>query len=516
MLAKKLLITWAGALILWISASQTFALDAWDPGDDTGTGATPITVSETLQEHGPHTTTSQSDIADWFSVSLTAGILYHFESTGDDDMEAFLYSDAEGVTQVAYNDDKVEWVDYSFYITYSPTTSGIYFLKVKHLFNANSSYSLSYYADPPPTDGWDPDDDSGAGATVLTIDEVQRTNGIHVLSSGDLEDWFRFALVAGNTYRFESSGNWDVQASLYSDEAGTAEVASDDQSGADDNFLIDYKPSVSGDYYLKVTVPVSGNFADYTLNYIMVEDQWDPGDDTGSGATVLAATTAEQMHGPHTLSTNDLSDWFQIAMVAGSTYYLETTVADPVEQDTRGTLYSDSAGTNQVAIDDDSGEFDNFRIVYTPSVSGDYYLLIEELYSKPAGYWLKYSKDANGDADGDGMLDSWEIHHFGSTNALPDDFSGDEDMFSNLQEFIAGTDPTNSDSFFAITNWSPGSFVVEWPAFSNRQYRVYRADSMTNLFNPISPVILYPQNSYTDTAHSAEDSGFYKVEVQVQ
>ena len=104
MLAKNLIITCAGALALGGSALQTFA-DAWDPGDDTGAGASPITVTETLQEHGPHTTTSQSDVADWFSISLTAGILYHFESTGDDDMEAFLYSDADGITQVAYNDD---------------------------------------------------------------------------------------------------------------------------------------------------------------------------------------------------------------------------------------------------------------------------------------------------------------------------------------------------------------------------------------------------------------------------
>lgn len=44
------------------------------------------------------------------------------------------------------------------------------------------------------------------------------------------------------------------------------------------------------------------------------------------------------------------------------------------------------------------------------------------------------------DRDGDGMLDHWEVAHFGGTHASPD-ADPDRDSLTNLDEFIAGTDP---------------------------------------------------------------------------
>ena len=104
---------------------------------------------------------------------------------------------------------------------------------------------------------------------------------------------------------------------------------------------------------------------------------------------------------------------------------------------------------------------------------------------------------------------------FGSTNAQPN-AHGDADQFSNLEEYIAGTDPTNPASFFAATNWLDGSFILEWPSVSAREYKVLWAESLTNEFTQLGPVIDHPQNSYTDTLHSAESGGFYKVEVQLK
>ena len=54
------------------------------------------------------------------------------------------------------------------------------------------------------------------------------------------------------------------------------------------------------------------------------------------------------------------------------------------------------------------------------------------------------------DADGNGINDDWEIQYFGRIGVAPTgDADGDE--MSNLQEFVAGIDPTNSASAFRIT-----------------------------------------------------------------
>jgi len=45
---------------------------------------------------------------------------------------------------------------------------------------------------------------------------------------------------------------------------------------------------------------------------------------------------------------------------------------------------------------------------------------------------------------------------------------------------------------------------------------MYWEEGLTNGFEPLGPIIDHPQYSYTDTAHNAESSGFYKVEVQLK
>ena len=55
-----------------------------------------------------------------------------------------------------------------------------------------------------------------------------------------------------------------------------------------------------------------------------------------------------------------------------------------------------------------------------------------------------------GDSDHDGLPDSWEIQYFGNLDQTGiGDFDGDG--FNNLQEYLAGTDPTNPASFIHIT-----------------------------------------------------------------
>jgi len=79
----------------------------------------------------------------------------------------------------------------------------------------------------------------------------------------------------------------------------------------------------------------------------------------------------------------------------------------------------------------------------------------------------------SGDSDGDGMDDDWEVAYFGD---LSRDGSGDldGDGQTDLQEFRAGTDPTNKDSVLrAITvTRVGGGTTVFWSAVAGRSYRI--------------------------------------------
>jgi hypothetical protein len=123
------------------------------------------------------------------------------------------------------------------------------------------------------------------------------------------------------------------------------------------------------------------------------------------------------------------------------------------------------------------------------------------------------------DADADGMSDGYETYYFGNkTNAMATG-NVDLDLHNNLQEYIAGTDPTNGLSHFRFTNVAPATtgFSVEWePSIGDRLYNVSWSTNLTEIFHPLETGIEYPQNSYTDTLHAAVNQCFYTIEVQLK
>lgn len=79
-----------------------------------------------------------------------------------------------------------------------------------------------------------------------------------------------------------------------------------------------------------------------------------------------------------------------------------------------------------------------------------------EAYGNVASNW-RSGKDAGAedrlDSDGDGMWDAWEIQFQLDPFAAGDaPLDGDRDGVTNLGEFLSGTDPGDSDSFFHVTS----------------------------------------------------------------
>ncbi len=96
----------------------------------------------------------------------------------------------------------------------------------------------------------------------------------------------------------------------------------------------------------------------------------------------------------------------------------------------------------------------------------------------------------------------------------------DGDGFTAGEEYIAGTVPTDPESRFRIESAWPipanSDFVLQWNAYSGRVYSVYGATNLMETFNPWATNIVHPQNTFTDSLHSASDSAFYKIEVQLK
>jgi hypothetical protein len=107
---------------------------------------------------------------------------------------------------------------------------------------------------------------------------------------------------------------------------------------------------------------------------------------------------------------------------------------------------------------------------------------------------FKLAFHTGGDTDGDGMPNEWEITHFGGfSNALATGH-GDTDWMNNLQEYIAGTLPTNAASFLTETMDAPVfdadicEFESPVPTTPDRLYDVWWT---TNL---AAPQIWHPAN----------------------
>jgi hypothetical protein len=121
------------------------------------------------------------------------------------------------------------------------------------------------------------------------------------------------------------------------------------------------------------------------------------------------------------------------------------------------------------------------------------------------------------DVDSDGISDVWEGAYFGARNRCLPAADVDRDTQSNLQEYIAGTNPTNAGSYFGLHSLrtSDQGVDVEWDSVTNRSYRIYWQESLTNIAIVAQSGIMHPIATYSDSNHLAASSGFYRMDVEL-
>lgn len=109
--------------------------------------------------------------------------------------------------------------------------------------------------------------------------------------------------------------------------------------------------------------------------------------------------------------------------------------------------------------------------------------------------------------DNDGMPAWWEeLYGFDPfVNDSADDSDGDG--FTNLEEYIAGTNPRQANSFFAIDIIGT---TINWPAILDRTYRVWCAEQLAGPWQVLQ-TLQGPTDTFTDS--SGVPKRFYKVDV---
>ena len=92
------------------------------------------------------------------------------------------------------------------------------------------------------------------------------------------------------------------------------------------------------------------------------------------------------------------------------------------------------------------------------------------------------------DTDADGMPDAWELLHFSHAEGGDPALDSDGDGSSNLQEYLANTDPRQAASNFKttqVTRTPEGHFTLDWATVGGVRYRIQFCDTLTGPFTDV-------------------------------
>ncbi len=348
--------------------------------NDTQRLASRLTV--TSAEQSKTLTLHSMEDVDWFRFNAVAGRLYEIHSTGDLDLVGELYS--EDSQMMMQNDDCEESAN--FRIMFDPPASGNYYLKVYPYEPVTGEYGLSYsYSDLEfelNRDRYEPDSWPHLAKEIqINTTESSRQHNFHY--SGD-QDWLKFTTQDDHSYEFYSSGNLDTVVRIY-DADGLTVLTEDDDGGNDYNYKLDFAPPASGTYYV-VSTPLDDDTGEYAVHYRAI---YNPGDDYEPDNSPRTATSLRFSHSlqhqAHSIHRVNDADWFVMDLQAGREYSFYT----DANFDSVGYIYW-SDGESEITMDDDSNGGTNFRINFSPSESGRYYLMVNGYDGAVGDYTLHY------------------------------------------------------------------------------------------------------------------------------
>ena len=251
-------------------------------------------------------------------------------------------------------------------------------------------------------------------------------------SNGD-RDWFAVDLVADSTYRIDLKGKSSASGSLVDPHMFGVRLADgtlvagtdDDNSGDGKNSALWFVASVTGTHFVDVGADGSGT-GTYELSVTGLADDFAAGIVT-AGAVVVDGTVvsgAVEFLGDR--------DWFAVVLAAGRTYVValkgdssgKGTLADPHLFEVRDASGAVVAGT----ADGDGGFGTNARAVFSPTVSGTYFVVAAARGDGLGTYELSVAGPADDFAAS--IVTAGAVAVDGAAVSGAVEFSGDRDWFA--------------------------------------------------------------------------------------
>jgi len=295
-----------------------------------------------------------------------------------------------------------------------------------------------------------------------------------------------------------------------------------------------------------LSLPFTEDFEERTLGALAGQHGWIGGGTVQAG-TVYAGTQALSLTNEtasHSFVDNPSNVWItlwaqpvagqlpgQIASDASAVFYVNTNDNLVAYSNTTALILEAtiSTGWNKFEIHcdysskvwnlelNDSLVVSNFPFYAAPAA----FLAFEIVEQSPSVSYIDEISitDSLDDIDGDGLPNWWEtLYYGGATNANPNAMASNG-VNTVEDAYVAGINPTNPAANFLISDLSPltSENVLQWQGVSGRVYTVYWTSNLLSGFGTsLTNNLPWMPGVFTDSMHSAEQKGFYKIEVELE
>lgn len=129
-----------------------------------------------------------------------------------------------------------------------------------------------------------------------------------------------------------------------------------------------------------------------------------------------------------------------------------------------------------------SGNLEGFACLPTEEPNNWCFVTDDNNLNTEAIVWYRQFEPSE-DIDGDALPDGWELWSFGTTTQTVGSADSDLDGWSNTDEYIADTDPTNSSSFFPPLRLEMSLSTPILTVEGTSSSRTFHIDTKTNLLD---------------------------------